>query len=72
MLCRQEKISIEKTEINTWVFDYEHEKMIKRVVSYVPGLYKIFDEIITGFRMHPGGAQSYFNVIPDLACFAMR
>jgi len=26
----------------------------------------IFDEVITGFRLSPGGAQEYFNVIPDL------
>jgi glutamate-1-semialdehyde-2,1-aminomutase len=29
----------------------------------------IFDEIVTGFRMALGGAQQYFGVIPDLACF---
>jgi glutamate-1-semialdehyde aminotransferase len=29
----------------------------------------IFDEIVTGFRFAPGGAQAYFNVIPDMACF---
>ena len=29
----------------------------------------IFDEVITGFRMNIGGAQTHFNVIPDLACF---
>lgn len=29
----------------------------------------IFDEIITGFRWTLGGAQEYFGVIPDLACF---
>jgi glutamate-1-semialdehyde 2,1-aminomutase len=29
----------------------------------------IFDEIVTGFRMSMGGAQEYYNVIPDLACF---
>ena len=29
----------------------------------------IFDEMITGFRYHLGGAQSYFNVTPDLATF---
>lgn len=29
----------------------------------------IFDEIVTGFRIHPGGAQSFYNVIPDLSCF---
>jgi glutamate-1-semialdehyde aminotransferase len=29
----------------------------------------IFDEIITGFRLHMGGAQAHFGVTPDLACF---
>ncbi|PAJ72199.1 aspartate aminotransferase family protein [Pseudoalteromonas sp. NBT06-2] len=29
----------------------------------------IFDEIITGFRFNMGGAQSLFNVTPDLATF---
>jgi glutamate-1-semialdehyde 2,1-aminomutase len=29
----------------------------------------IFDEIITGFRYHMGGAQALFDVTPDLACF---
>lgn len=29
----------------------------------------IFDELFTGFRWSIGGAQKYFNVIPDLACF---
>jgi glutamate-1-semialdehyde 2,1-aminomutase len=29
----------------------------------------IFDEMITGFRYHIGGAQAYFNVTPDLATF---
>jgi glutamate-1-semialdehyde aminotransferase len=29
----------------------------------------IFDEIITGFRLHLGGAQALFGVTPDLACF---
>lgn len=29
----------------------------------------IFDEIITGFRWNKKGAQSYFDVIPDIALF---
>ena len=29
----------------------------------------IFDEVITGFRLAPGGAQEYFGVTPDLAVF---
>ena len=30
----------------------------------------IFDEVVTGFRFGLGGAQSYFGVTPDIACFA--
>src|SRR5262249_32912130 len=29
----------------------------------------IFDEVITGFRLAPGGAQAYLGVTPDLAVF---
>ena len=29
----------------------------------------IFDEVITGFRLAPGGAQEYFKVTPDLVTF---
>lgn len=33
------------------------------------GALLIFDEVITGFRIHLGGAQAYFGVTPDLAAF---
>lgn len=33
------------------------------------GVVLIFDEIITGFRIHLGGAQAYYGVTPDLATF---
>ncbi|MBK9738914.1 MAG: aminotransferase class III-fold pyridoxal phosphate-dependent enzyme [Actinobacteria bacterium] len=33
------------------------------------GIVLVFDEMLTGFRFAPGGAQEYFGVIPDLACF---
>ncbi|MDJ0897303.1 MAG: amino acid adenylation domain-containing protein [Xenococcus sp. MO_188.B8] len=29
----------------------------------------IFDEVVTGFRVHPGGAQAYFNIKADLATY---
>ena len=29
----------------------------------------IFDEVVTGFRLAPGGGQEYFGVIPDLATY---
>jgi glutamate-1-semialdehyde aminotransferase len=33
------------------------------------GAVLIFDEVRTGFRMSMGGAQRYYGVTPDLACF---
>jgi glutamate-1-semialdehyde 2,1-aminomutase len=34
------------------------------------GICLIFDEVITGFRLALGGAQEYFGIIPDLACYS--
>jgi glutamate-1-semialdehyde 2,1-aminomutase len=28
----------------------------------------IFDEVITGFRLGQGGAQGYYNIMPDITC----
>ncbi|SHG00706.1 glutamate-1-semialdehyde 2,1-aminomutase [Kaistia soli DSM 19436] len=33
------------------------------------GALLIFDEILTGFRHHIGGAQTIFGVTPDIGCF---
>jgi glutamate-1-semialdehyde 2,1-aminomutase len=33
------------------------------------GIILIFDEVISGFRVAPGGAQSLLGVVPDLAIF---
>lgn len=38
--------SIEKTDIDTWVYDEENEKIIYKNIKYIPGLYKIFDEVL--------------------------
>jgi glutamate-1-semialdehyde aminotransferase len=38
-------------------------------LTHENGALLIFDEIVTGFRMALGGAQEYFGVTPDLACF---
>jgi glutamate-1-semialdehyde 2,1-aminomutase len=40
-----------------------------RQACHETGTILIFDEIITGFRVAPGGAQQYFGVTPDLATF---
>lgn len=34
------------------------------------GIALIFDEVVTGFRYAVGGAQEYFNVIPDMTTLA--
>lgn len=34
------------------------------------GALLIFDEVLTGFRLHLGGAQKLFGVTPDLSCFS--
>ncbi len=34
------------------------------------GVVLIFDEVKTGFRVHPGGAQSLYKVTPDIATFS--
>lgn len=39
-----------------------------REVTSELGIVLIFDEVITGFRLSYGGAQHYFNIIPDLTC----
>ncbi len=33
------------------------------------GALLIFDEVVTGFRLGLGGAQGYFNIVPDLTVF---
>eukprot|EP00752_Nemacystus_decipiens_P012396 g10983.t1 len=38
--------STEKTTQDMWVFDDASEAIVRRQVAYVPGLHKIFDEII--------------------------
>lgn len=38
-------------------------------LAHEHGALVIFDEVITGFRVAPGGAQEHFGVQADLACF---
>ncbi len=38
--------SVEEVTENMWVYDAEREAIVKRQISFVPGLYKIFDEIL--------------------------
>ena len=48
-----------------------HDDFLQKVqkLSQREGALLIFDEVVTGFRLALGGAQEYFGVAPDLACF---
>ncbi len=37
-----------------------------RALTHEHGALLIFDEVMTGFRVHPGGAQTRYGVAPDL------
>lgn len=39
-----------------------------REITEAHGIVLIFDEVITGFRVAYGGAQSRYNVTPDMTC----
>ena len=39
-----------------------------RTLTQESGVVLIFDEVISGFRVHRGGAQALFGVTPDLTC----
>ncbi|MFO7255235.1 aspartate aminotransferase family protein [Limnochorda pilosa] len=41
-----------------------------RELTHRTGTVLIFDEVITGFRLAPGGAQERYGVLPDLTCLA--
>jgi glutamate-1-semialdehyde 2,1-aminomutase len=41
-----------------------------REVAQRHGVPLIFDEVVTGFRLSPGGAQKLYGVLPDLTCLA--
>jgi glutamate-1-semialdehyde 2,1-aminomutase len=41
---------------------------LRKVTSEI-GAFLIFDEVITGFRLAPGGAQEYYGVIPDVGTY---
>ena len=39
-----------------------------RELTHKYNIVLILDEIITGFRFHPGGVQKKYNIVPDITC----
>ena len=44
--------SVEEMTDLMWVYDEEKEGIVQRQITYVPGLYKIFDEILGTTHFH--------------------
>ncbi len=40
-----------------------------RLLTEQYGSVLLFDEVMTGFRVHPGGAQGLYGIKPDISCF---
>jgi len=51
--------------------EYQPIEFLKQVreITQQSGTVLIFDEVITGFRMHPGGAQALFGIKADLGTY---
>lgn len=58
--------------IEPFVFEEEKSGFLKEVqnVCKKNGTLLIFDEMWTGFRIAVGGAQEFFGITPDLACYS--
>jgi glutamate-1-semialdehyde 2,1-aminomutase len=41
-----------------------------RALTKAAGIALIFDEMVTGFRIHPGGAQAWFGIEADIATYS--
>lgn len=61
--------SMERLEQEMWIWDFECEKMIKKEIKYVPGLFKIFDEILVNAADNkvrdPGMTMLKINIDKD-------
>jgi len=40
-----------------------------RKITEEHGIALVFDEVVTGFRLHPGGAQKYWNIRADIVTY---
>ncbi|WP_414621610.1 aminotransferase class III-fold pyridoxal phosphate-dependent enzyme [Calothrix sp. CCY 0018] len=51
--------------------DLQPKKFLQqlRELTEVSGIALIFDEVLTGFRIHPGGAQAWFDIKADIVTY---
>ena len=58
--------------LEPFVFEAPKDNFLQelKTLCEANGTLLIFDEMWTGFRIAIGGAQEYFGVVPDLACYS--
>lgn len=56
------------TESGTRPVPFEFNKQVRQLCDHF-GTFLIFDEVVTAFRIGLGGAQEFFDVMPDLTVF---
>jgi acyl transferase domain-containing protein/glutamate-1-semialdehyde aminotransferase len=51
--------------------EYQPKEFLQQLRDFTTeaGIALIFDEIVTGFRIHPGGAQAHFGIKADIATY---
>ncbi len=51
--------------------EYQPRELLHQLREFTQeaGIALIFDEVVTGFRIHPGGAQAHFGVKADIATY---
>jgi acyl transferase domain-containing protein/glutamate-1-semialdehyde aminotransferase len=51
--------------------EYQPRELLQQLREFTQtaGIALIFDEVVTGFRIHPGGAQAHFGVKADIATY---
>ena len=54
------------------IFNYPKKNYLEKIrkITKQKKILLIFDEMWTGFRLHLGGAQRYFRIDADLACYS--
>ncbi len=64
-------VIMEPVMANAGIITPEKEYLKRiREIAHENDMLLIFDEVFTGFRISPGGAQQYYGVEPDISCWA--
>jgi DNA topoisomerase II len=58
--------SVQSDSFTAWVYDESDRRMQRREVTYVPGLYKIFDEVLVNAVDHATRLRSMTETPPNL------